>query len=130
MKGLNLPKGATERYRFQEALGRQLEGKLYSDLRTPFETESEPGRRHVPLRERKPSVIYNIPYEITQDTSAELFGDEQFPVIHAIVKREEASDATTELGTLAEVTNLPQAIVEAYEEGVACSSRCLTPSRG
>lgn len=117
-KGLALPKGATERYRLLEALGRQLEGKLYSDIRHPFEVEAEPGRTHIPLRERRPSTIYNLPYEITQDTSAELFGDEQFPIVHAIVNREEDESATVELTTLMDVSSLQQAMVEAYEEGV------------
>lgn len=116
--GLRLPRGASERYRRLEALGRMLTGQIYDDLPYSFETETTSGKPHVLLRERRPSVDFNLAYEITQDTSAELFGDEQFPIIHVLEKGEENEEGSRELSELIEAIGLQAVLTEAYEEGV------------
>lgn len=117
-EGLKLPSGASERYRTLEALGRMLDGTLYDDLPFSFETEKANGKPHIPLRERRPSVDFNLAYEITQDTVAELFGDEQFPVIHVLRGRQEDERASSELQAIIDAVQLPAVATEAYEEGV------------
>ena len=117
-KEIKIPKGAGQRYRRLEALGRMLDGRLYSDMPYSFETEGLPGKKHIPLRERRPSVIFNLAYEITQDTCAELFGDEQFPILNVISNRVPDEEGTTELSSLLDMVGLPDVMVEVYEEGV------------
>lgn len=119
-EGLKLPEGATERFRRLEALGRMLDGTLYDDLPYKFEDERDQQRDHVPLRERRPSVDFPLAYEITQDTLAELFGDEQFPTIHIAGGREDGKfkDADEAVSDFIEELGLPDVVAQAYEEGV------------
>ena len=119
-KGLKLPEGASDRYRLLEALGRMLDGTIYDDLRHSWETEKANGT-HVSTRDRRPSLSFCLPWEITQDTLTELFGDEQFPSIRVVRPHNEDADtdaATKEIATLIEVVDLQSTMVEAYEEGV------------
>lgn len=118
MEGLDLPDGASDRYRKLDALGRMLDGTIYDDLDFSFEMENAPGRKHIPLRERRPSVDFNLAYEITQDTLAELFGDEQFPIVTVSQNREQNEKATVAVADMIEAVGLQPVIVEAYEEGV------------
>src|ERR1700755_1995361 len=98
MEGLDLPKGASDRYRMLEALGRMLDGTFYDDLPYSFEVEQHGAeRKHIPLRDRRPSVDFNLAYEITQDTLAELFGDEQFPIVQLVKDGDPDDDGTAEL---------------------------------
>jgi hypothetical protein len=119
--GNALPSGATARYIRLEALGRMLDGTFYDELRYSFDTEKVSGKKYIPLRERRPSVDFNLAYEITQDTQAELFGDEQFPAIHVVRTDDVDQAATTALGELVAATGLDEAVFGAYEEGVVGS---------
>jgi hypothetical protein len=118
--GKTLPQGASDRYTRLTALEKMLSGDLYEHLNFSFETEKAPGQGYVPIRERRPSVDFNLAYEITQDTLAEIFGDEQFPTLAVLVNNdqdEDASKAVTELiGPYG--LNFPWLMAQAYEEGV------------
>jgi hypothetical protein len=114
-KGLKLPEGASDRYRILEALGRMLAGGLYDDLKYKWEDEKA-NSFHIPTRERRPSLQFGLPWEITQDTLTELFGDEQFPTVRVV--GDNTDDQTKELANLIEAVDLPSTMVEAYEEGV------------
>lgn len=118
-EGLKLPEGASARYRKLEALGRMLTGELYDDLPYAFEQEKTSGGKHIPIRDRRPSVDFNLAYEITQDTEAELFGDEQFPTIQVVRKGEQLEPATKTLSELIECLDLPAILSCSYEEGVS-----------
>jgi hypothetical protein len=118
MEGLDLPEGASDRYRKLEALGRMLSGELYEDLPFSFEQEKDSSNRHITLRERRPSVDFNLAYEITQDTLAELFGDEQFPIVSVSRAGKQIEAGTQSLSELIEAINLPAVLTESYEEGV------------
>lgn len=117
---LKLPTGASSRYRQLEALSRMLDGTLYDDLPLAFEEEKKNGK-YVPLRERRPSTTFNLAYEITQDTLAELFGDEAFPSVKIAVDRTPSDPAEGEIGHLIEELNLESVCADAYEAGVVGS---------
>lgn len=121
MEGLKLSDGYTERYRLYEALDRQLDGRLYEDLAWPFEKEAAPGLKYIPLRDRRPSVQFNLAYEITQDTLSELFGDEQFPAVKVVKKGEQNEDAEKAILELIEAVDLMETLVNIYETGVVGS---------
>ena len=94
-----------------------LTGELYEDLPYSFEDEKDQTKNHIQLRQRRPSVDFNLAYEITQDTLAELFGDEQFPTIH-VADLDNDKEADKALADLVEVLALPDVAAAAYEEGV------------
>lgn len=117
-----LPRGASERYARLETLERMLDGRLYDEIRYSFEQEKAPGRDYIPIRERRPSVDFNLAYEITQDTQAELFGDEQFPQVQVVGDDGQPDDdATKQLAELINEIELDGVVFDAYEAGV-CGS--------
>lgn len=119
MEGLDLPKGASDHYRLLEALGRMLEGTFYDDIEFSFEQEVRGNdKKHIPLRERRPSTDFNLAYEITQDTLAELFGDEQFPLVQVLKNGTPDDNGTAELQNLIEANELDLIASDGYEEGV------------
>lgn len=118
MEGLDLPEGASPRYRTLEALGRMLAGTFYDDIDYAFDQETRNDGKYIPLRERRPSTDFNLAFEITQDTLAELFGDEQFPIVQVVTGKEPNDDATAELQNLIEALEIDQVVSDGYEEGV------------
>lgn len=56
-----------------------LEGKFYDHLPYAFHEEESSGRQIIPLRDRRPSVIYNLAYEISADMARKLFARRHFP---------------------------------------------------
>lgn len=112
-----VPLGASERYRRFEALEAMYAGELYKDLRFPFHSEKSDRHNYIPLRERRPSHVYNLPYLIVSETQGELFGDEQFPYIRLRKAGKMDPDASTALGDLVEACRIDEAVFEAYEEG-------------
>lgn len=118
MEGMKIPDGAGDRYRKLEALGRMLTGELYEDLPFDFSTEKGHDGKYLPLRKRRPSVDFNLAYEITQDTLAELFGDEQFPAVQLVRKGEQLGEQAQILSDLIDAVELQQTICDVYEEGV------------
>lgn len=77
------PNWATPRYKTLDFLDRFLQGKAYDHLRYPFYQEvEETGRKeYIPLRERRPSVIYNIPKIVVSRSTGMLFGGSHWPKI-------------------------------------------------
>jgi hypothetical protein len=72
------PKGVSERYQRLDSLQRLLDGTIYDPLPYPFEKE-EDGSQYIPLKRRRPSVIYNLPKIIVDHTSALTFGEAHAP---------------------------------------------------
>lgn len=116
IEGLKLPSGASERYRLHEGLERMLDGSLYDDLRYSFEQEKDANGNYIPLRKRRPSVDFNLAYEIVADTCAELFGDEQFPKVRS---GNDASDG--EISDLIDALDLERIMTDVYTAGVVGS---------
>lgn len=122
VKGMKFPRGASERYKTLDAYDRQLLGSaFYADLKWAFEKEKDASGDHIPIRERRPSVVFALPYEIVTQTQAELFGDEQFPFVRAMVAHEPAEDATKAIGTLVEAY-LQSIVYDAYFEAASGSA--------
>ncbi len=115
-----LPEGASDRFARLTALEKMLRGELYDHLTWSFETEKAPGQGYVPIRQRRPSVDFNLAYEITQDTLAELFGDEQFPTLAVLVNGDQDEDASKAVSDLVGPygLNFASVMAQAYEEGV------------
>ena len=100
------------RYRKLDGLERFLEGKAYEHLQIPFSVEKEGNGRYVPLRERRPSVIYNIPKVIVSRTSRLLFGGKHWPKFQTSNK-----DATDFLQNITDTSDLQRAMLEAARIG-------------
>lgn len=63
------------------ARGEFLDGKLYDRLMYSFADERDAQNKYVPIRERRPSVRYNLSKIIVNDSVSMLFGDNHFPAI-------------------------------------------------
>lgn len=119
MEGIILPDGASKRFRTLTALGMMLDGTLYQDIEYSFDQEKRKNDGgHIPMRERRPSHQFSLAYELTQDTLAELFGDESFPIVQAIGADGPDDDATSDLADLIENLNIDDVMANVYEEGV------------
>src|SRR5438876_10070432 len=106
---IQYPEWAGPRYRHLDVLERFLYGKIYEHLRYPFYQEEESGTNaYIPLRERRPSVIYNLPRVVVDRTVRLLFGDKHWPRLHTNDK-----SATDYLQRLSETTHLQAAMLEA-----------------
>jgi len=60
-----------------------LDGTIYDTLRHGFHDERTDGGEYIPLRDRRPSVRYNLSRIVVDDTVALLFGEGRFPAITA-----------------------------------------------
>lgn len=103
---------AGRRYRRLDGMERFLEGKAYEHLAVPFHQEKETSGQYIPLRERRPSVIYNIPQIIVSRTSRLLFGGKHFPKFQT--SEQEISDF---LQNITDTSSLQQTMVEAARIG-------------
>lgn len=95
-----------------DALNRVLEGRLYAHLPHPFNREKTDGDEYIPIRERRPSVRYNLCRVVVDDSVALLFGDGHFPAIEC--DDEGTRDA---LAGLVKDTGLPAVMVDAATRG-------------
>lgn len=105
---LSYPAWAGERYKKLDKFQRFLDGTIYEGLRYAFSDEYENGtQKYIPLRERRPSVIYNLPRIIVNRSTRLLFGGKHFPKLLT-------SDASTVgfLQSLVETSNLQAAMLE------------------
>ena len=64
-----------------DVLARVLNGTFYDVLPYAFHEERGAGGEYIPLRQRRPSVQYNIPRIVVDDSVALLFSEGQFPAI-------------------------------------------------
>lgn len=132
LKGLKVEPGATDRYRLLTALERMLDGKLYDDLEFGYDQEYDTSDEYVPTRRRRPSLQYNLAHLLFATTQGELFGDEQFPTIHAFAKRERVPNAEAALADLGDLIGLDILMPQIYEEGQPGSCAIIlrtTPSK-
>jgi hypothetical protein len=56
-----------------------LDGSFYDVLRHPFHREKTDAGEYVPLRDRRPSVRYNLCRIVAEDAATLVFGEERFP---------------------------------------------------
>lgn len=65
-----------------------LDGSIYDNL-LPFHSEYEAGMgKYVKLSDRRPSVIYNLPKIIVNESTGMLFGEQHFPIAQCKEKEE------------------------------------------
>lgn len=104
------PAWASPRYKQLDFLERFLTGKAYDHLSYPFYQEvQETGRKdYIPLRERRPSVIYNIPKIVVSRSVSMLFAGNHWPKIYS-----NESDVTDFFQDLTDKTNLAGTMLDA-----------------
>jgi hypothetical protein len=71
------------RTRILDFLTRVLEGRMYDDLPYEFHEERGPGGEYIPLRQRKPSIRYNLSRLVVEDAAALVFSAGHFPEVIA-----------------------------------------------
>jgi hypothetical protein len=77
---IQFPSWAGDRFKKLDIYQRFLDGKIYDHLQFPFYQEVEDGTQaYIPLRERRPSVIYNLCRLVVNRSSRLLFGGKHFP---------------------------------------------------
>ena len=74
------PEWAGSRFKKLDVYQRFLDGKIYEHLPYPFYQEVEEGTgSYIPLRHRRPAVIYNISRLVVNRSTRLLFGGKHFP---------------------------------------------------
>jgi hypothetical protein len=79
---IQFPEWAGLRYKRLDILERFREGTIYDCLPYPFYQELD-GDNYIPLRDRRPSVIYNMASVVVTRSVSLLFSDKHWPVLHA-----------------------------------------------
>ena len=69
------------RARKLDILRRVLDGTLYDVLPYEFHDERSPGGEYIPLRQRRPSVRYNLCRIVVEDSVALVFSEGHFPTL-------------------------------------------------
>lgn len=79
---IQYPEWAGPRYRKLDVLERFLCGTIYDHIQNPFHRERDGQDQYIPLRDRRPSVIYGIPGIVVDRSVGKLFGDKHWPKFH------------------------------------------------
>ena len=66
-----------------DVLGRVLNGTVYDVLPYEFHDEKNGAGEYIPLRQRKPSVRYNLCRIVVEDSVSLLFGEGRFPQVES-----------------------------------------------
>ena len=74
------PIGTSARFKSLDGYERMLKGTLYQHIAHAFDKEYD-GNTYIPMRQRRPAVIFNIASIITNQVAGLMFGDEQAPTI-------------------------------------------------
>ena len=124
--GITIDRDWTEREARLFILRLIYEGKLY-DCLLPWHKEYEEGgvEGYIPLAKRRPSVIYNIPKIIVDESTSMLFGDSHFPIVRYKSDDDEKDQENTNFLTqLIKNSNLKVKMVSAAKKG-ALGSVCI-----
>ena len=118
------PKKATARFKRLDGYRRAFDGTLFDVLRYSFETETN-GTSDIPIRERRPSIYYNIFKLLVDETSSLTFGEAHAPSIRVNMdkdsKPEESADVHTALELLVETLHLDSLMIKAMNLGATGS---------
>jgi hypothetical protein len=102
-----------------QALQRVLAGTIYANLRYAFHEETNGAGEYIRLRDRRPSVRYNLCKLVVQQSTAMLFSEGHFPEV--------AHDDETTRNALNDVirdARLNEVMIDAAEQG-SVGSVCL-----
>lgn len=81
----------TARFREIEKLEKVYRGKQYDGRADWWTGKHKPGDEEVPLRERKPCIIYRLPKAATEQVVRFLFGEKRFPKISFEVNEDDST---------------------------------------
>ncbi|MHB8914403.1 MAG: phage portal protein [Thiobacillus sp.] len=95
-------------------LTRVLNGTLYDNLKYAFHEEKNDAGEYIKMRERRPSVRYNMCRMVVDDSVALLFSEGHFPEIDAGADGEQIRES---LARLIKESNLNQVLIEAATRG-------------
>jgi hypothetical protein len=108
---------------------RVLEGALYEHMAYGFHQEQTGGGEYIPLRERRPSVRYNLCRLVVDDSVSLLFSEGHFPTPHC-----EDAEISRALAGLIKETGLNAVMLEAAMQGsvgsIAVQMRILEQAGG
>lgn len=109
-----------ERTRKLDILRRVLDGTLYDVLPYEFHDERSPGGEYIPLRQRRPSVRYNLCRLVVEDSVALVFSEGHFPMI-------DSNDASVRdhLGAIMREARLNEVMIDAALRGAVGSVAIL-----
>ncbi len=107
-----------------DVLNRVLESKLYDVLEVPFFEEYDNQGNYIPMRDRRPSVQYNLCRVVVNDSASLLFSESHFPTVYC-------SDETTRatLSLLIKDTLLNSTMIDAATRGSVGSIALLMSVR-
>jgi hypothetical protein len=108
------------RTRQLDILGRVLDGTIYDVLPYEFHDERSLGGEYIPLRQRRPSVRYNLCRVVVEDSVALVFSEGHFPQI-------DSPDATVRdaLAAIAKEARLNEVMIDAAMRGAVGSVALL-----
>ena len=109
---IDYPAWAGPRYRRMDMLQRYLDGTIYDVLPHSFYEEVSSGNVYIPLRERRPSVVYNLARVVVSRSVSLLFGGKHWPKFHCTEKG--VTDFLTEIDN---ISGLQAAMIEAATLG-------------
>ena len=95
-----------------DVLARVLDGTIYDVLDKNFDQERTDGGEYIPIRQRRPSVRYNLSRLVVQDSNALLFGDGHFPSVDLATPEERQA-----LADIIKAGRLAQTMTEAAMRG-------------
>ncbi len=81
VRTITKPAGYTDRGQRLNVLKAVLDGTMYAGLSYEYADEKSPAGEYIPVRERKPSVRYNLCRLVVEDSVSMLFGSGRFPAI-------------------------------------------------
>lgn len=109
-----------ERAWTMECRERVRDGKLYDGLNFAFYTEKSPSGEYIPLRDRRPSVRYNMVRKVIEESVSILFSEGHFPVVRASDK-----EVQEKLKKLLKDRKVNEVMIEAAMTGSVGSSAIL-----
>jgi hypothetical protein len=102
------PNKTSERFKRLDAYDRLRQGTFYDVLPTPFDMEYDNGQ-YIPIRQRRPSIVWGGAQMLASQIAGLLFGDEQMPVIRTYLGEKPAEQdrvAEKTIQHLSETLNL------------------------
>lgn len=129
----------TARAREIELLQRVYDGKQYDGRPDWWTGRSRPGEDPVPLRHRRPCIIYKLPKAAVGQVSQFLWGDETFPQIsvpeseggehgYPDISGDDAEELSKWLGNLISSAGVKSLMGELAEKAIACKTAVVIAS--
>lgn len=115
----NLALDADWSYRQQKLfiLRKFFNGSIFDNL-LPFHSEYDgenASSQYIKLVKRRPSIIYNLPKIIVNESTGMLFGEQHFPIVRCINKKDESIDAF--LNYVTKTAKIKKKMLEAAKKG-------------